>query len=76
MCWRISVIGEAVWRLSDEARASFPDIPWGRIAGMRNKLIHEYDHIDFDLVWDTVQSDLPALVAALGKLFPSEEDSQ
>ncbi len=74
ICWRISVIGEAVRRLSDEARASMPDIPWGRIAGMRNKLIHEYDHIDFDLVRDTVRTDLPVLVASLEKLFPPEED--
>ena len=72
ICRRISVIGEAVRRLSDDARASTPGIPWSRIAGMRNRLIHEYDHVDFDLVWDTVRSDLPVLVAALEGMFPEE----
>jgi uncharacterized protein with HEPN domain len=70
VCWRLSIIGEAARRLSDEARESFPGIPWSKIMGMRNRLIHNYNGIDLVLVWDTVRSKLPELVAALEKLFP------
>jgi len=72
VCWRLSIIGEAARRLSDEARESVPDIPWSKIMGMRNRLIHDYNGIDLVLVWDTVRSKLPDLVAALTKLFPPE----
>ncbi len=49
--YQISVIGEAVKRLSESFRAQHPSIPWPQMAGMRNKVIHGYDTVDFERVW-------------------------
>jgi uncharacterized protein with HEPN domain len=46
----------------------YPAIPWADVVGMRNKLIHGYDTVDLDILWDTVTNELPALVEALEKL--------
>jgi uncharacterized protein with HEPN domain len=61
----IEIIGEAATKVSDEARAECPSIPWVDIVGMRNRLIHGYFDMDPDRVWDTVKDDLPALVSYL-----------
>ena len=58
---RLEVIGEAANRLSDEFRDRYPLIPWNKIVGMRNVLIHEYDSIDLDRVWETIQRDIRKL---------------
>jgi uncharacterized protein with HEPN domain len=58
---RLEVIGEAANRLPDEFRGQYPRIPWDKIVGMRNVLIHEYDSIDLDRVWETIQKDIPKL---------------
>lgn len=58
---RLEVIGEAANRLPDEFRSQYPRIPWNKIVGMRNVLIHEYDSIDLDRVWETIQKDIPKL---------------
>jgi uncharacterized protein with HEPN domain len=55
------VIGEATKKLSLELRQQYPDIPWRRIAGFRDVLIHDYMGIDLDEVWDVVDRDLPEL---------------
>jgi len=68
------VLGEAVKRLSEETRARHPDIPWRRVAGMRDRLIHEYDDVDLDEVWVTINSDIPRLTAMLEPLVPREAD--
>ncbi|MBX9789027.1 MAG: DUF86 domain-containing protein [Pirellulales bacterium] len=65
VAWRLSVIGEAAARLSQATRDQHPEIPWTQIIGMRHRLIHGYDAIDLDIVWQTIQMDLPPLVAAL-----------
>ena len=62
---QLLVIGEAVTRLSTEYRAKHPAIPWQRMAGMRNKLIHEYDRINWELVWRTAMNEIPVLEAEL-----------
>jgi uncharacterized protein with HEPN domain len=70
----LEIIGEAVKKLSDAARAGRPQVPWKRIAGMRDKVIHDYFGVDLNLVWDVVERELPALrghveamLSALGK---------
>jgi uncharacterized protein with HEPN domain len=55
------VIGEIVKRLSPDLLAPHSDIPWRQIAGFRDFLIHHYDRIDLDVVWKTVEDDLPQL---------------
>jgi len=72
--YQISVIGEAVKRLSESFRAQHPSLPWPQMAGMRNKVIHGYDSVDFERVWGTVTVSIPALRAALGPLLSPEAD--
>lgn len=58
---RIEIIGEAVRHLSDAFKRRHPDIPWKKIAGTRDKLIHEYFGVDLHLTWEVVKRDLPKL---------------
>lgn len=56
---QLLIFGEAVKRLSDQFRKDHPEIPLKAAAGMRDKLVHEYDDVDLDEVWKTVTSDIP-----------------
>lgn len=58
---QIEIIGEAVRHISKDMRRTYPDVPWEDIAGMRNKLIHDYFGVDLDKVWLTTKEDLPLL---------------
>lgn len=70
---RIEIIGEAARRVSEEVRNSLPNLPWGRMAGMRNPLIHGYDGIDLYLTWDTATSDVASLIELLERLLERED---
>ncbi len=61
----MEIIGEAANRVSTATKQKNKDIPWSQIIGMRNRLIHGYDIIDYDLLWDTVNFDLPPLIRSL-----------
>ncbi len=63
----IEIVGEAAARVSLERRTRYPSIPWREVIGMRNHLVHGYDSVDFDVLWDTVELDLPPLIAKLEK---------
>jgi uncharacterized protein with HEPN domain len=64
----VEVIGQAVKGISDQTRSLEPDVPWRQIAGMRDKLIHEYFGVDLALVWDVVERELPVLRPRLSEL--------
>ncbi len=70
----LTIVGEAVNKLSPQARASRPSVPWGGIIGMRNILVHNYARVNLAIVWSTVQQSLPHLIAALEPLVPPESD--
>jgi uncharacterized protein with HEPN domain len=59
---QLLILGEAAKRLSQEFRTQHQKIPWKQIAGMRDKLIHEYDKVDLEEVWKTTKSDMPRLI--------------
>lgn len=61
----IEIIGEAAYQTSPATRAQLPHIPWEDIIGMRHRLVHAYFDINLDILWQTVQADLPPLVQAL-----------
>ena len=64
----VEVIGESAAQLSEATRQNNPQIPWRQIIAARNRLIHGYDQINCDIMWDIVQLDLPSLVAELNKI--------
>jgi len=64
----LEIIGEASSKLSTSFRDEHKDIEWRKIVGMRNRVIHAYDVVDHDIVWDVVQHDLPDLRKKLKKL--------
>ncbi len=65
----IEVVGEAANRVSTEGRSMCPEIPWPAIIGMRNRLIHGYDSIDFDILYQTIREDLPSLAEQIEKVL-------
>lgn len=69
---QLQIIGEAARGLPEEIRSSAPDIPWPKIVGMRNVLIHGYFDIDTEIVWETV-NDLSPLKAATERLLETLE---
>jgi len=70
---QLLVMGEAVKRLSQDLRAFHTQIPWGLIAGMRDKLIHAYDIVDMAEVWKTVDKDVSNLLSLLEPLLPKQD---
>jgi uncharacterized protein with HEPN domain len=69
----LEVIGEAASRVPDEDRTRYPGIPWPQIVGLRNRLIHGYDAVDMDILWQIIEYDLPPLIAALETILSQEE---
>jgi uncharacterized protein with HEPN domain len=65
----IEIVGEAAARVPADVRQIYPSVPWQLAAGMRNRLIHGYDVVEFEIVYDTVKDDLPALVAQLDAIL-------
>lgn len=66
-------IGEAARQLSDDARDRLGEIPWAKVIGMRNHLVHVYFDIDADVVWDTARTSVPELAAAIARAMTSEQ---
>jgi uncharacterized protein with HEPN domain len=64
----VEIIGQAVKGISEQTRSLEPNVPWRQIAGMRDKLIHEYFGVDLALVWDVVERELPVLRPQLADL--------
>ncbi|CAN5605015.1 DUF86 domain-containing protein [soil metagenome] len=65
----IEIIGEAGANVSGAGRAETPKIPWRQIVAMRNRLIHAYFDVNLDILWETVESDLPPLTSTLRRVL-------
>jgi uncharacterized protein with HEPN domain len=66
---KMLIVSEAAIRLKDEAEALCPGVPWRDIRGIGNWLRHQYDRVDVETVWNTIQDDLPPLKAAVEKVL-------
>jgi uncharacterized protein with HEPN domain len=66
---KLEVVGQAVKNLSEETRSKRSDIPWKQIAGMRDKVIHDYFGVNLEIVWAAVEKDLPLLARAIHDLL-------
>ena len=69
----LEIVGEAAGRVSKEECAHHPELPWPQIIGLRNRLIHGYDAVDNDILWQIITDDLPPLVDALEAILSLEE---
>lgn len=65
----LEVIGEAVKKIPEEFKERFKDVEWKDVAGMRDKLIHEYFGVDYEIVWKTLKEDVPLLKEVVGKIL-------
>lgn len=70
----IEVIGEASKKIPDTIRRKNPSMPWKKMTGMRDKLIHEYFGIDFEVLWKTVKEDIPSLNSLVQDMLISLEE--
>ncbi len=66
------IVGEAANRVSQATRECHVEIPWGQIIGLRNRLVHGYDSINFDILWQVLTVDLPALIVVLERIVSPE----
>ena len=72
----IQIIGEAARKVSPDYQQQHPEIPWDRIIGMRNRLVHEYFRIIPERVWDVVEKNIPALIRLIEPLVPPDESTK
>lgn len=69
---QFTVLGETAKRVSTEFREAHPEIPWRKITGLRNVVVHDYFHIDVRLAWKIASRDIPELIKTLEPLVPPE----
>jgi len=65
------IIGEASKNIPEKIKSQFPDVPWKEMAGMRDKVIHEYFGVDFDIVWKTIATRMTSLKKSLNNIYNS-----
>ena len=70
---QLEIIGEASSRIDDQFKKLYPDIPWRKVIGTRNKIIHEYFNIDKNVVWQTCQEDIPELKSIFQNIISQAE---
>jgi uncharacterized protein with HEPN domain len=75
LTYLVQTIGKAARHVSPDFRDRHPTVPWKQIVGMRHKLVHDYVHADYDLVWETVTRHLSPLRSALVEMIEAEEES-
>jgi uncharacterized protein with HEPN domain len=68
----VEIVGEAASKIDPGDRARFPGIPWLAIVGMRHRLVHGYDVVDLQILWDTVTEELSPLIAELERILDSD----
>ncbi len=70
----IEILGEAARNVPKETTDKYPEIPWGKMVGIRNKVLHEYFGVDEEILWKTIQEDLPMLKDQMQNLHELREN--
>ncbi len=65
----LEIIGEASKRIPEDLRESTPNIPWKGMSGMRDRIIHGYDNIDYQIIWDVIKKDIPKIKPLIQKIL-------
>lgn len=65
----LEILGEAAGKISQETQSRSPELPWRQIIGMRNRLIHAYFDVDYDIIWETIHQSLPILRSQIEKVI-------
>lgn len=65
----IEIVGEAASKISIETRSDFEDIEWHNIIGMRNRIVHDYLNVDYDIIWAVINKNLPKLIEQLENIL-------
>ncbi|MGQ9792216.1 MAG: HepT-like ribonuclease domain-containing protein [Anaerolineae bacterium] len=68
----LAIIGEAASRITAAFQQQHPQVPWADIIGMRNRLVHAYFDVNLDILWHTIQDDLPPLIAQMEAILAAE----
>lgn len=71
--YKFAVMGEATKLLPDQVRELYPDIPWRSIAGLRDKVIHGYIGVDYELLWETIDKKIPVVVTGLRQILDAAD---
>ena len=71
----LEIVGEATKRLPVELRNQYPDVPWKEMAGMRDRIIHGYDVVEYKIVWDTVKKRIPIVKPQIQQILKDYSDS-
>jgi uncharacterized protein with HEPN domain len=71
----VELVGEAASKVTPETRQAHPDIPWRNIIGMRNRIVHDYLNVDYDIVWTVVTDNLPPLIKQLDAILINDNSS-
>ena len=72
--WNIATIGEASGQIPETVRIAYPGVPWQDMRGMRNHIVHGYDRIDHEIVWNVIHDELPPLVPLLERMLLDRSD--
>ena len=65
----VELVGESASQVTAEVQAKHPEIPWPKVISMRHRLIHGYDFVDYDILWDTITRSLPGLIETLNRIL-------
>ena len=68
----VELVGEAASQVPAKVQAQYPEIPWPKMIGTRHRLIHGYDFVDYDILWNTVTQSLPGLIGRLSRILGEE----
>ena len=72
----IEIIGEATKNVPELIRTKYPDVPWKKMAGMRDRLVHGYFGVDHEILWETAKEDVPQLKTPVSKVLEDLEKGE